>query len=121
MSPLVRMVYNACRLILLGLLLLANPRPAGAFSIKSPRAGAAAAAGRERISLNAGWRFSRFTSNPDSLSYSTLKQWILPSANDFISGTKHQRPSGTPPGNNVNYVQASFDDSAWEAINLPHD
>ncbi|KAF2195707.1 glycoside hydrolase family 2 protein [Zopfia rhizophila CBS 207.26] len=114
-------ISTTCTLILLSLSLLASPRPAGAFSIRSPHAGAAAVAGRERISLNAGWRFSRFTSNPDSLSYSTLKQWILPSANDFISGSKRQRPSGTPPGNNVNYTQTSFDDSAWEAINLPHD
>ncbi|KAF2476297.1 glycoside hydrolase family 2 protein [Lindgomyces ingoldianus] len=95
--------------------------PTIALIIKSPRADAAAVVGRERISLNAGWRFSRFTSNPDSLSYSTLKQWILPSANDFIKGAERQRPSGTPPGNSVNYVQASFDDSAWEAVNLPHD
>ncbi|KAI0455793.1 glycoside hydrolase superfamily [Xylaria acuta] len=76
---------------------------------------------RERIDLNPGWRFSRFTTNPDSLSYSTLKNWILPSGNDFISGTKHQRPSGTPPGNNVQYVKTDFDDSAWEALDLPHD
>lgn len=115
------MLYNACALTLLGLLLLTNLQPAGAHTIKNPRADAAAATGRERTSLNAGWRFSRFTSNPDSLSYSTLKQWVLPSANDFVSGAKHQRPSGTPPGNSVDYVQASFDDSAWEAVNLPHD
>ncbi|KAF2122402.1 glycoside hydrolase superfamily [Lophiotrema nucula] len=82
---------------------------------------AAPATPRERVSLNAGWRFSRFTSNPDSLSYDKLKQWVLPSANDFISGTKRQPPSGTPPGTDVSYVKDSFDDSAWEQVNLPHD
>ncbi|KAK3905558.1 hypothetical protein C8A05DRAFT_30624 [Staphylotrichum tortipilum] len=51
-------------------------------------------AGRERVSLNDGWKFSRFVSDPDSLSYNTtLKPWILPSANDFINGTKYKRPS----------------------------
>jgi len=79
-------------------------------------------AGRERTSLNDGWRFSRFVSDPDSLSYNTtLKPWILPSANDFINGTKYKRPSGTPPGSKVKFVQASFDDKAWESVNLPHD
>ncbi|KAH8899177.1 glycoside hydrolase [Thozetella sp. PMI_491] len=77
---------------------------------------------RERISLNAGWRFSRFTSNPDSLTYGTnLKSWVLPSANDFLTGSKRARPSGTPPGTNIQYVQASFDDSSWEHVDLPHD
>ncbi|RDL32490.1 uncharacterized protein BP5553_08946 [Venustampulla echinocandica] len=97
---------NACGVLSLGLLL----------SINLPLVTA-----RERISLNVGWRFSRFTSNPDSLSHITLKPWMLPSSNDFISGAKHRRPSGTPPGSNVEYVQPSFDDSAWETLNLPHD
>ncbi|KAF1979608.1 glycoside hydrolase [Bimuria novae-zelandiae CBS 107.79] len=83
--------------------------------------GAVAESPRERTSLNAGWRFSRFTSNPDSLSYAALKQWILPSSNDFITREKYQRPSGTPPGSDVEYVQSSFDDSEWDPVNLPHD
>ncbi|KAL2178458.1 glycoside hydrolase family 2 protein [Thermothelomyces heterothallicus CBS 202.75] len=77
--------------------------------------------GRQRISLNEGWKFSRFTSNPDSLSYDSLKSWILPSANNFIKGDKHQPPSGTPPGSDVQYVQADFDDGDWESVDLPHD
>jgi beta-galactosidase len=76
---------------------------------------------RDRSSLNAGWRFSRFTSNPDSLSYGTLKQWILPIANNFITGGPYQRPSGTSPGGNIQYVQSSFDDHGWDAVDLPHD
>jgi beta-galactosidase len=115
------MVSDTCRLVLLALLLLVNSQFAGARTINSSRVNAVDGASRERISLNAGWRFSRFTSNPDSLSYSTLKQWILPSGNDFISGAKRQRPSGTPPGGSVKYIQSSFDDNAWEAVNLPHD
>lgn len=76
---------------------------------------------RERTSLNTGWRFSRFTSNPDSLSYAALKQWILPSSNDFVTGSRYQRPSTPPPGSDIPFVQYSFDDSGWEPINLPHD
>lgn len=74
-----------------------------------------------RTSLNEGWKFSRFTSNPDSLSYETLKPWVLTSGNDFIKGSKHQPPSGTAPGGNVSYVKTCFDDSKWEAVDLPHD
>jgi beta-galactosidase len=96
------------------LLLLLTPFLVGARPGQTPT-------GRERISLNDGWKFSRFTSNPDSLSYSTLKPWILPSGNDFIEGTKHQPPSGAPPGSNVKYVQDSFDDGEWETVDLPHD
>ncbi|KAL8417291.1 hypothetical protein RB596_007421 [Gaeumannomyces avenae] len=88
----------------------------------APWAQAAASPGRDRSSLNAGWKFSRFTSNPDSLSYNTLKPWILPLANDFIvNGAKRQAPTGTPPGGNVQYVQASFNDAGWQSVDLPHD
>lgn len=81
-----------------------------------------ASAERVRTSLNDGWRFSRFTSNPDSLSYSVLQPWMMPLANDFIvTGTKYPAPSGTPPGPNVPYVQASFNDDAWQQVDLPHD
>lgn len=78
---------------------------------------------RERISINVGWRFQRFTSNPDSLSYNTLKPWILPSGNDFIksSGSEKTRPTGTQPGATLNFTQASFNDASWEAVNVPHD
>lgn len=81
----------------------------------------ATAAGRERANINAGWRFQRFTTNPDNLNYGTLRPWIMPSANNFVSNpSRHaRRPSGQPP--NVNYAQAGYDDSSWEALDLPHD
>ncbi|KAH7134913.1 glycoside hydrolase superfamily [Dendryphion nanum] len=83
--------------------------------------GTAAAAGRERTSLNAGWRFQRFTTNPDSLSYSGLKKWILPSANNFIKDPSRHTQKPTDQPGNVSYAQANFDDSTWEAVHLPHD
>jgi beta-galactosidase len=93
---------NAWRLILLSLLLLLNPEPVlGApVSPSTPNS-----TGRQRISLNASWRFSRFTTAPDSLSYTVLKPYMLPSGNDFITaGTKHSRPSSTAPGSSIAYV-----------------
>lgn len=106
---------------LLILILVSQPvvsHPAGPVTERS-----AASSVRERLSINQDWKFSRFVSSPDSLSYDPiLKPWILPSANDFIvNGTKYERPSGTPPGSDVEYVQATFDDSSWESVNLPHD
>ncbi|TGJ78402.1 hypothetical protein E0Z10_g10355 [Xylaria hypoxylon] len=112
------MRYSACALLIASLLLSVIPQHAAAQALKEPHH---AAIDRERIDINANWRFSRFTTNPDSLSYSVLKDWILPSGNLFINGTKHNRPSGTPPGNNVQYVKADFNDSTWEALNVPHD
>ncbi|KAG8161814.1 hypothetical protein KVR01_008801 [Diaporthe batatas] len=83
----------------------------------------AVSAVRQRLSINRDWKFSRFATSPDLLSYDPiLKPWILPSANDFIvNGSKHERPTGTPPGSDVQYVQADFDDSSWQSVNLPHD
>ncbi|KAF2840058.1 glycoside hydrolase family 2 protein [Patellaria atrata CBS 101060] len=90
--------------------------------------------GRQRVSINTGWRFLRTTKNPDNLIYdlrpdvsnqkdlTILKPWILPSANDFINdpAKHHQRPTGTPD-RKVPFVQATFDDSTWEDVTLPHD
>ena len=51
-----------------------------------------------------------------------LKPWILPSGNAFIANPdkRHERPEGEP-GKQFPFVQAKFDDSTWEAVNLPHD
>jgi hypothetical protein len=98
--------------------MLSNVHPATAHATNRPRADAV---GRERTSLNADWRFQRFVENPDGLSYDTLKPWILPAANDFLTGAKYEKPSQAGPGSNVTYVQDSFNDEAWEAVKLPHD
>ncbi|MGL6159029.1 beta-galactosidase GalB [Microbulbifer sp.] len=53
---------------------------------------------------------------------SVLKPWILPTANDFIKdpAKRFRRPSGNP-GGDFPFVQTGFDDSAWQAVRLPHD
>lgn len=78
---------------------------------------------RQRLSLNKGWHFSRFSKSPDSLSYDTLKPWMLASSTKFtVSKTKLAPPSDTPAAiATVKYAQPAFDDSAWEAVNVPHD
>jgi beta-galactosidase len=110
-----------------------QPTEAIVITINNAQRNGTALVGRERISLNTGWRFFRSTTNPDNLVYEVrfdrssnntqaLKRWILPSANEFISDPtkRHQRPIGNPVGN-VSFVLGSFDDSAWEAVTLPHD
>jgi beta-galactosidase len=116
-----RGAHSSLRLVLLGLL-LSLVHLTGARSLSTRQQNATqAAAGRERINLNAGWRFQRFTTNPDSLSYAKLKQWIMPAANNFIkdASRRTKRPAEQPAS--VNYAQATFDDSTWESLDLPHD
>ncbi|CAI4217781.1 unnamed protein product [Parascedosporium putredinis] len=80
---------------------------------------AADTAGRERVSINQGWRFRRFTENPDSLGYSTMKPWIMPAANNFVKdAARHAQRPANPPSN-VEFAQSSFDDGAWDSLNLP--
>jgi beta-galactosidase len=53
-----------------------------------------------------------------------LKSWILPTANKFIKdpANHYKKPQGTPsPGRNFPFVQADFNDSHWQLIDLPHD
>lgn len=106
---------------------------------------------RERISLNEGWKFMKYTSAPDKLIYdirpeitdrkddvvadskpteavtistttNVLKSWILPTANDFINDpAKRHQRPAGNPGSDFPFVQNNFDDKSWEAVTLPHD
>jgi beta-galactosidase len=107
--------------------------------------------GRQRICINEGWQFMRYTGEPDSLLYDerpiiadqndnkvadtranelavgtvsekALKRWILPTANDFIKDPANRHQR--PPGNpgsDFTFVQNNFDDRTWQQVNLPHD
>jgi len=89
---------------------------------------------RQKISLNAGWKFSRFVENPDGIIYDwradvnntkdiqVLKPWILPSGNDFIgdAAKRHPYPPEQPKVKPA-FIQSTFDDSAWGSVDLPHD
>lgn len=51
-----------------------------------------------------------------------LKPWILPTGNAFLKDKAHHhvRPAGHP-GSDHPFVQAGFDDSHWQTVELPHD
>jgi beta-galactosidase len=55
-------------------------------------------------------------------SKAVLKPWILPSGNSLIADAarRHARPAGDP-GGDVSFVQADFNDSTWQRVDLPHD
>ncbi|MGA2749596.1 MAG: beta-galactosidase GalB [Verrucomicrobiota bacterium] len=87
------------------------------------------------LSYDGGWRESdpyaveeagdhiSATRTNDSIPQTTaLKPWILPTGNEFIkeASRRFARPAGNV-GENVEYAQPGFDDSAWRQVNLPHD
>ena len=106
---------------------------------------------RQRISINEGWKFFRYSGEPDKLIYDkrpeiadkndnivadskptesvaiassddVLKKWILPSANDFIGDPSQKHTRPAgDPGSDFPFVQAGFDDRDWESVTLPHD
>lgn len=106
---------------------------------------------RHRQNLNEGWRFMRYTTEPDSLIYDdrpavinrndnivadtraadsgkatasgrALKKWILPTANNFIKDpAKHYSAPTGAPGANFPFVQSDFNDNSWTLVDLPHD
>ena len=105
-----------------GCVLLAALLAAG---VVGPGAAGAADAIRERLSFNAGWRFTK--DDPadagDSLEYAKIKPYLLPTGNDLLppgGAGRASRPSDNP-GEKVSYVQPTFDDSGWRRLDLPHD
>src|SRR6476660_3517263 len=94
---------------------------------------AAESSPRQRLSFNSDWLFIKGdptnsqtnldyqTPSPAKLDYQILKPWLLPiGAHLTTNAQPASRPSGNP-GTNVPYAQASFDDSHWRKLNLPHD
>jgi beta-galactosidase len=97
---------------------------------------AAADQPRERLLLDSGWRF-QLGDPPDVLTNSAETNVTyypeIPNLEkletDEITGVNSETnlatltpdPVATHMGENVSVVQTNFDDSAWQAINLPHD
>ena len=100
----------------------------------SPSSEGPHAHGRERVSINSGWKFKRWETNPDGLIYdqrldlenltgvTILKPWILPSGNDFIEdvSNRHELP-GELPNVDVEFAKNDFDDDSWTSVDTPHD
>jgi len=79
---------------------------------------------RERLSLNADWRFHN--GDPQwvtpQFNYATVRDWLLPTSTTLRGAgiARTGRPAGNP-GSDIAAVQPGFDDSAWRALDLPHD
>ena len=81
---------------------------------------------RERISLNAGWRFTKGdpAEMTNSLAYANIKDWVEAAGAEFTRNPElaaKTRPAGEPGGGNILYAQSGFNDSQWRHLNLPHD
>lgn len=74
---------------------------------------------RERVSLDVGWRFVKGDepNTGDTLAYAQLKPWLLPERAEF--GVATPAPQGEAPS--PVRAQATYDDSSWRQLNLPHD
>ncbi|PTY03247.1 beta-galactosidase [Opitutaceae bacterium EW11] len=109
-----RLMANVLRACALGGLSL-TASAAGASSADSPVV-------RERISLNADWRFLK--GEPADLSpllgYSSVKAWVIPSGNAFRKSPS-AAPAGAMPGADAAPARPGFDDSGWRHLDLPHD
>ena len=115
--------FPLCPLVFVGLGLLSKTALICISLAAVQPAQAANALARERIDFDADWRFhpgDPSELDEKSLLYATIKPWILPSGNAFRT-TPAVRPTGTPPGENVVFAQADFQDQGWSAVTLPHD
>lgn len=140
-----------CLFILGSVCLFVSCKSSRLSSVADRTKPAAGLLSRERISINEGWKFMRYTSDPDKLIYdvrpevkdrndnivadsrpteanaittseNVLKKWVLPIANDFINdSSKHHVRPAGNPGNDFPFVQSDFNDNTWEQVTLPHD
>jgi beta-galactosidase len=103
---------NAIKLFPLALMLL---MPVSNFA-------ATADSPRERVSLNANWRFIKGDAPEGgmNLSYTAIRAWILPTGNAFSTNAPAPWPGGEP-GGAISFAQPGFNDSQWRLLNLPHD
>lgn len=85
----------------------------------------AQSASRERISINADWKFTKGDPDGvgDTLSYGTIKNWMMASGESLVrdaDAARHARPEGNL-GADVAYTQPGFNDGQWRSLSLPHD
>ncbi len=78
---------------------------------------------RRRTLVTDDWRFEK--GDPEGvmgLDYEDARAWVLPTGNPFLKDTADHavRPAGNL-GDGVSYVAASFDDTSWRSVDLPHD
>ncbi|CEL11910.1 hypothetical protein ASPCAL15004 [Aspergillus calidoustus] len=86
-----------------------------------------------RVRLHDNWKFWRSEKIPDKIVYerrsdadddglSIVKDWILPTANEFIINRDdhHEWPS-EQPDIDIDYVKKAYDDTDWANVTVPHD
>jgi beta-galactosidase len=78
-------------------------------------------AGRERISIDEGWRFTKDDPPGFALTRDALLPWLLPTSDAFISDPAKRQalPAGRLDGGP--YAQRDSDDRSWRLLDLPHD
>lgn len=76
--------------------------------------------GRERRSLDRGWRFAK--GDPGgagaALAYARVRPWLLVTRDAFL-GRPADPPAGPAPA--AAYAAPDFDDHSWRQLDLPHD
>ncbi len=80
--------------------------------------------GRERLSFNADWRFTK--DDPQGaegkLAYAEIKDRVTQTGNSFLKEPPQgAKPEGDEPGADVSYTKPDFEDGAWRKLDLPHD
>lgn len=82
--------------------------------------------GQQRVSINDGWKFQRWESNPDAIIYNPRPD--LQNLTDVqVCKRLHQRPSRPARATyrrsrcRCSEGQSSLRDSAWDSVDLPHD
>lgn len=76
-----------------------------------------------RASFNDNWRFQKNdpAGSENALTWNNVKDWVAATGNEYVvDGPRPARPAGNL-GENVAYTKASFDDSSWRKLDLPHD
>src|SRR6266536_662268 len=95
----------------------------GAWSFSHASFAAESTSPRERLSFNSDWLFIKGdpTNSLAKLDYQTIKPWLTTVGTELATNSQTiSKPEGNP-GSDVLYAQASFDDSHWRKLNLPHD
>src|SRR4030095_8092799 len=79
---------------------------------------------RERLSLNADWRFQKGdpAEAEGRLNYEKIKDRVTLTGGDCKKETQAPTVSAKEnPGGNTSYAQSGFDDGGWRKLDLPHD
>jgi beta-galactosidase len=79
---------------------------------------------RQRLSLNADWRFQKDDPRGSEglLTYDKIKDWVTATGNEFVESNAAKRlPASGDLGGGVAYTLRDFDDRGWRRLDLPHD